>query len=403
MTPAQKKKTNTAAADAATEKERKRKHLFRASAVSEWVGEGICLAVPLCIPGQSIPPPAGETAMRTFAYDPWGTLYIGTAGRKAHLLGAMIHKETGIVHVMGTVPEADAILAIAVPAEGYHLHLLATGPQGGTVWTTPRFATGGCIQEWFVGRYEMTRTAAILPGKRIACAVASADGRSFYGLTDERKPELFRVDLPSGEVHTIYTSAEDDTSPLLQGLHLDSRGTLWGSCYPSRIWKLEPGAHAIQHVAIIPGAAGRAHHTYVSAWASDPVTGALYGGTAPDGFFFRMDTPDTAPVALGKPTRMDGIHCLTVANDGRVYGMAGMEDDIGHLFCYEPDAGSLRDLGIPVSVLTARQYGYHFRCALTGPGGEIYFGQYERVNHLWIYIPRVAQRPLPAPSPSPSA
>jgi len=41
----------------------------------ELVSEGILLAVPLCLPGQSVPPPAGETAMTALAYDPIGTVY----------------------------------------------------------------------------------------------------------------------------------------------------------------------------------------------------------------------------------------------------------------------------------------------------------------------------------------
>ncbi|MBF0245343.1 MAG: hypothetical protein HQL31_08735, partial [Planctomycetes bacterium] len=74
-------------------------------------------------------------------------------------------------------------------------------------------------------------------------------------------------------------------------------------------------------------------------------------------------------------------------NDGCVYGMAGGEEDIGHLFVYNPTNGALADLGVPVSTLTTRQYGYHFRCALTAADGEICFGQHERAGHLWLYFP----------------
>ncbi len=71
-------------------------------------------------------------------------------------------------------------------------------------------------------------------------------------------------------------------------------------------------------------------------------------------------------------------------------------DDIAHLFAYDPAAGSLTDLGIPVSALAARQYGYVFGCAATGPAGEIYLGQHERVNHLWVYFPPIPRRPPPS-------
>ncbi len=72
--------------------------------------------------------------------------------------------------------------------------------------------------------------------------------------------------------------------------------------------------------------------------------------------------------------------------------MAGGPDDIAHLFVHDPGRGSVADLGIPLSTLAARQYGYHFTRAVVGRDGEIYFGQDERVNHLWVYFPPVASR-----------
>ena len=85
-----------------------------------------------------------------------------------------------------------------------------------------------------------------------------------------------------------------------------------------------------------------------------------------------------------------------MGNDGRLLGMAGAEDEIGHLFSYSPDSGALFDMGIPCSTLTLREYGYHFRCAATGAQGEMYFGQHERVNHLWVYFPAIPRCAKPA-------
>ena len=118
----------------------------------------------------------------------------------------------------------------------------------------------------------------------------------------------------------------------------------------------------------------------------------VYGGTRPDGFMFSLDPHTRHMVALGKPCRQDLITCLTVGHDGRVFGMVGTAEDIGHFFCFDPEERSLKDLGIPVSTLTTRQYGYHYACAVTGVDGEMYFGQHERVNYLWVYFPRVPQR-----------
>jgi hypothetical protein len=65
---------------------------------------------------------------------------------------------------------------------------------------------------------------------------------------------------------------------------------------------------------------------------------------------------------------------------------------MGHLFVYDPAGGCVRDLGVPVSTLSVRQYGIHFASAVTGRHGEMYFGQSERVNHLWVYFPPVPTR-----------
>ena len=119
--------------------------------------------------------------------------------------------------------------------------------------------------------------------------------------------------------------------------------------------------------------------------------------TTPDGFLFRLDPTTGEAVALGKPTRLDDVNALAVGHDGRVVGTCGLPEDIGHCVCDEPGPGALRDLGIPVSTLAARQYGYHFRCMLTGRDGEVYLGQHERVSHLWIYFLPVRPRPVHRP------
>jgi len=360
----------------------------------ELVSEGILLAVPLCLPGQSVPPPAGETAMTALAYDPIGTVYCGTRGTRAHVLGAVAHRDSGIIHDLGVVPDADAVVAFALPDGKEHFLILASGPSGGALWSCSRWTASFCIQEWFAGRYPMRKVCDVLPGQTIEAAVASPDGQTLFGLAGPQR-DLFRLDAQTGETQILYHAEEEerDHYHLLPGLGIDFRGRVWGTYYPAALWTYDPNRGELERPRLgVPAAAGRGHHTYVSAWAADPVTGVLYGGTAPDGFLFKMDPDERTIVGLGKPTRMDEITCLTIANDGRVYGMAGTEEDIGHLFCYEPESGSLRDLGTPVSVLTARQYGYHFRCAVTGPGGELYFGQHERVNHLWMYFPPIPQR-----------
>jgi len=163
----------------------------------------------------------------------------------------------------------------------------------------------------------------------------------------------------------------------------------WASRGEGIVWRFDPTAGDLEEVGQLPTAAGRLFRTQASAWALDCRTGMLYGGTTPEGFLFRLNPESGEIIGLGKPIRLDEITCLTVAKDGRVFGACGAAEDIGHIFCHDPAVGSLWDLGVAVSTLAARQYGYHFRCMLTGAGGEIYLGQHERVNPLWAYFPAV--------------
>lgn len=359
----------------------------------EFTREGLMVALPLCFPGQSVPPPAGETATKVMALN-GGTdsLYLGTEGEKAHLLAAVIHQDTGIVHDLGVVPDATSVDGLSVLGE--QVRFLASGPQGCVLWSTPPFLGSFFIQEWGFSRRPFTRIGAVLKDQGVAHAVPSLDGESFLGVTAQ-SGEVIRADLKTGKATLL--GQLDPRGKYSRRVILDQSGRLWGTCGNAQLWVLDPakGANgAIEKLSLrIPCAAGREQHTQVSAWVLDPVTGILYGGTRPDGFLFKLDPLSGQLVSLGKPCRQDLVTCLAVGNDGRVFGMAGTGDDIGHSFCYDPATGSLTDLGIPVSTLTQRQYGYYYGCAVTGVDGEIYFGQHERVNYLWVYFPAVPRRP----------
>jgi len=362
------------------------------ASVGEFVTEGTMLAVPLHFPGQSAPPPAGETAIHCMALDPAGTVYCGTAGPNAHMLAALLRGDTGIVFDMGTAPGATRIDAIAVLGE--HVYAVASGPNGAAAWRWPRMARSFLMQEWALPHPPAEKVCELFADQRVASAAVANAGAAIYGVSDPGG-ELFRFDPASGSTASISTV---DAERRLGRITSDRAGIVWGSRGAGMLWRCDPHTGAIGDVAAIPAAAGRAQHTQVSAWALDPATGRLYGGTTPDGYLFRLD-PDTSRVTgLGKPTRLEDINGLAVGNNGRVYGACGLPEDIGHVFSYEPDRGALADLGIPVSTLAARQYGYHFRCMLAGRDGEIYLGQHERVSHLWIYFPPVPKR-LPPESP----
>ena len=75
--------------------------------------------------------------------------------------------------------------------------------------------------------------------------------------------------------------------------------------------------------------------------------------------------------------------------DGRIFGFCGAE--MANLFCCDPELGSMTTLGVAVSVLEQRRYGYQFGDAVTGHGGEIIFGEDYNSGHLWLYFPKIVR------------
>jgi hypothetical protein len=59
------------------------------------------------------------------------------------------------------------------------------------------------------------------------------------------------------------------------------------------------------------------------------------------------------------------------------------------MFCYDPAARTVANLGVAVSVIERRRYGYVFGDAVTGRDGEIIFGEDDDGGHVWMYFPRI--------------
>ena len=78
---------------------------------------------------------------------------------------------------------------------------------------------------------------------------------------------------------------------------------------------------------------------------------------------------------------------MAVTHDGRVFGFCGTE--MAKMFGYNPRTREATNLGVAVSVLERRRYGYVFGDAVTGRDGQIIFGEDDDLGHLWLYFPRI--------------
>jgi hypothetical protein len=159
------------------------------------------------------------------------------------------------------------------------------------------------------------------------------------------------------------------------------------------LFKYDPEQDSLSRLGVrIPSVAGRHFYNRLDSAALDECSGLIYGGGSADGVVFVFDPPTVTVTALGKVTAEPRVRCLTVGLDGRVFGIAGDREGMGHLFRYDPETRELADLGIPYSGMDRVWHGYEFDAACTGEFGEIYLGESDRVSHLFLYFPPVRRR-----------
>jgi hypothetical protein len=120
-------------------------------------------------------------------------------------------------------------------------------------------------------------------------------------------------------------------------------------------------------------------------WAREPGSGTLFTVDADGNLFSYLDEQGWSdPLA-----RIDlaPVGPMAATFDGRIFCFAG--EGISRLYCRYPGEKTFRDLGVAVSTLERRRYGYHFGDAVTGRDGEIMLGENDDLGHLWLYFPRI--------------
>jgi len=340
-----------------------------------YVTEGTMVAFPTCFPGMSVPVPADESRITCLDVTEDGIVYAGTSGRAAHVLVGMFHGARGMVFDMGAVDGADSTVAVCCGREKFLAAV--NGPAGG------RIVRGDfqpkphhLIQEWFIYRTPHETPVEVAPGEKVLHAVIDKSGETVVGVTEGR---LFTVDMESGKIDVVARL------PGKARLARGSKGGIFGPDGDDALWRFDVPTRTLERNAVrLPkGAWGAGAMT----WGRDRVTGRLYTADA-DGSLFSFTEEDGFSGPLGK-TRLAPVGALAVTFDGRVFGAAG--EEISRLFCYDPREKTVRDLGVAVSVIERRRYGYAFADAVTGRDGEIVFAEDDDLGHLWLYFPRILE------------
>lgn len=337
--------------------------------------EGTMVAFPTCFPGASAPIPADESHITCLEMADSGIIYGGTSGRAAHLFVAMFHGVTGIVFDRGTVPGATQ--TVAVCCAKHKFAACVNGPDGGRVVTGALASLPfDLIQEWGFHRPPF-QDLGVVNGEPILHAVADPSKSSLAGMT---AGHLFTVDLEGGRIEVT------DELPGKGRMAIGSKNGLFGQDGPRHLWRYDFPSRQLQRRAVrLPE--GVWDQTPLP-WARDPHNRLLYTADA-RGVIFSFDEDRGFSSPLGR-TLLAPIGPMAVTQDGRLFGFCGAE--MAKMFCYNPGSQAVTNLGVAVSVLERRRYGYVFGAAVTGRDGQIIFGEDDDLGHLWLYFPRIQGR-----------
>jgi len=338
-----------------------------------FVKEGRMVAFPTCFPGASVPIVHDESRITALDITCDHILYGGTSGKRAHVFRAWFWGVTGAVFDMGVFEGKENCSAICCGEE--QLIACLNGPDGGSLYACDLVPLPfDLIQEWGFRRKPFVELPPIGHRENILHAVTSRDRTKIVGISENH---LFTVDFES------LTPCIVSDIPGKGRISCGPNGEIFGLDDGDTLWIFNPNDRSLKRKAIqLPQ--GNWDGSYVR-WAFDPQGNRLYIADA-DGKVFAIASDGRLSDLLCK-TPFFPVGTMSVTFDGRLFGICG--EGIGRLFCYRPRHGTVSDLGVPVSVLQSRRYGYVFGDSLTGRDGEIVFGENDNSGHVWMYFPKI--------------
>jgi hypothetical protein len=159
------------------------------------------------------------------------------------------------------------------------------------------------------------------------------------------------------------------------------RAGVFGQDEGTRLWRFDVATGHIRRAAVdLPNG----EWTGPLRWARDRHSGLLFTADAA-GQLFSFDE-NKGFRALGR-AHLAPVGPMAVVPDGRLFGFCG--EEMANLFCCDTVSGRVTNLGVAASILEQRRYGYQFGDAVSGPDGEIVFGEDDNGGHLWLYFPKI--------------
>ena len=334
--------------------------------------------------------PSDESAIRALTVAPDGTLYGATSGKRSHLF--LLSPVHGYVCPLGFLKGVSAVEGAVVVSRKGDVYI-GTSPGGRLLKYTPG-GHGNTIR--IDMPLETTDLGAPVEGQSIRALAGDRDRDVIYGLTDP-DGHFFSYDIDKarfedrGKVaeHTIPGEKfEENKKNLGRAIAVDSEGNAYTSGEDGRLFRI-PYSGKMQKLALTaPTVPGREPYNRVDAWTAAGDGSVLYGGTS-DGYLFRLDTRNLRIHNLGKPLNQYRIRGLVMAQNGKLYGVGGDDEEMARLFSYDPARGDYEMLGM-VDVNRRPYYSwqaYVIGAVALGPDGTVYLGQSERKSKLYLYYP----------------
>lgn len=341
-----------------------------------YIREGTAIAFPMCIPGATLPIPADESHITALDITRDGIVYGGTSGRSSHFFIGMFIGSTGMVYDVATIADAESCTAVCCGKDKFVGCVNDAG--GGRIFTRD-------LQEV---PYDVTQETAIynkplydlgypVKGERIIHAVRDDSREYMIGITENH---LFVLDIEKAKMEVV--GEVTGSGKLVAGLD----GNIYGMDEPGNLFRFNLTERTLQRNAVrLPG--GNWLSTSLI-WAKNNSSGELYLADN-DGYIFSFLPEEGFSESLGK-TNLSPVKTMAVTHDGRLFGFCG--EEISNMFCYNPATQDLANIGVAVSVIERRRYGYLFGDAVLGRDGQIYFGEDDDLGHLWIYYPSIAKK-----------
>jgi hypothetical protein len=339
----------------------------------QFVREGTMVAFPLCLPGMTTPITHDESHVTALDINSVGHVYGGTSGRQAHLFAAAFHGLTGIVLDAGAVRGSRDVVAACCGKS--RTIAFVNGSNGGRAVAMPNIDLAqDWIQEWGLAPPVLTDLGECVAGEPAVHAISAPSGKTVVGVTTRH---LFTVDVESGHIAVV------GEAPGHGHLAINGNG-VFGQDDGTHLWRFDLASGSIRRGAVnLPDG----EWTEPVRWARGDDADLLFTADATGRIFSFHE--DKGFRSLGK-AHLSPVGPMAVTADGRLFGFCGAE--MANLFCCDPVGGTVTNLGVAASVLEHRRYGYQFGDAVTGPDGEIVFGEDDNGGHLWLYFPKVVRR-----------